>query len=127
MIAGDPDWRCVIAGDPDWPCPGEGKCHGCLCWCDFCGDVDTVCHSPTCQRHHCKSCKQLFGADDHYEHEIFCSTCALVYVNEDQLAKFELFLKWEMFDKCDEVARDLIANPVPYLGTMARPWWGSRA
>jgi hypothetical protein len=28
--------------EPD-PCPGEGKCHGCLCWCDWCGDVKDVC------------------------------------------------------------------------------------
>jgi hypothetical protein len=24
-------------------CPGEGKCHGCLKWCNECGDVDHVC------------------------------------------------------------------------------------
>jgi hypothetical protein len=25
------------------PCPGEGVCHGCLKWCDYCGDVGDVC------------------------------------------------------------------------------------
>lgn len=24
-------------------CPGAGKCHGCLKWCDHCGDVTHVC------------------------------------------------------------------------------------
>lgn len=24
-------------------CAGQGKCHGCLCWCDWCGDVKDVC------------------------------------------------------------------------------------
>ena len=29
--------------EPDAECAGAGKCHGCLKWCDTCGDVDTVC------------------------------------------------------------------------------------
>lgn len=24
-------------------CPGQGKCHGCVKWCDACGDVEHVC------------------------------------------------------------------------------------
>ncbi len=35
-------------------CPGEGKCHGCLCWCDYCGDVKDVCDAEwpfRCDRH----------------------------------------------------------------------------
>ena len=34
-----------------WPkpsvddCPGKGKCHGCICWCDWCGDVKDVCNA----------------------------------------------------------------------------------
>jgi hypothetical protein len=24
-------------------CTGEGACHGCLKWCDYCGNVDAVC------------------------------------------------------------------------------------
>ena len=27
----------------DEECPGAGLCHGCLKWCDTCGDVDDVC------------------------------------------------------------------------------------
>src|ERR1700761_6258266 len=27
---------------PD-PCPGDGVCHGSLCWCDWCGDVKETC------------------------------------------------------------------------------------
>lgn len=29
------------------PCPGEGNCHGCLAWCEFCGSVSDVCHVKT--------------------------------------------------------------------------------
>jgi len=28
---------------PPDPCPGEGTCHGCRSWCDWCGDVKDVC------------------------------------------------------------------------------------
>ena len=24
-------------------CPGSGKCHGCVVWCNACGDVEEVC------------------------------------------------------------------------------------
>jgi hypothetical protein len=43
-----------------WPkpepiaCPGEGKCHGCVSWCDYCGDVKEVCDAEwpdRCDRH----------------------------------------------------------------------------
>lgn len=27
----------------DDACPGTGKCHGCMQWCDDCGDVKHVC------------------------------------------------------------------------------------
>ncbi len=26
-------------------CPGEGRCHGCLSWCAWCGTVGGVCDS----------------------------------------------------------------------------------
>ncbi len=32
-------------------CPGEGACHGCMKWCDRCGDVAWVCDSATCDSH----------------------------------------------------------------------------
>ncbi len=31
-----------MSADGD-PCPGAGKCHGCLKWCDVCGDVAHIC------------------------------------------------------------------------------------
>jgi len=40
----------------DDECPGEGKCHGCLGWCDRCGDVGEVCNYPDCDQHHCLIC-----------------------------------------------------------------------
>lgn len=50
--------------DP-FECPGKGKCHGCLCWCDICGDVDVgVCDSPGCMVHHCGACKKMLDANE---------------------------------------------------------------
>lgn len=40
-------------------CPGEGKCHGCLAWCDRCGDVKTVCDCEGCAKHRCQECDQI--------------------------------------------------------------------
>lgn len=43
----------------DYPCPGRGKCHGCMCWCDACGDVDGVCDADVCWQHRCVDCNKL--------------------------------------------------------------------
>jgi hypothetical protein len=32
-----------VNADLDDECPGEGKCHGCLSFCNNCGDVGHVC------------------------------------------------------------------------------------
>lgn len=32
-------------------CPGRERCHGCLCWCDWCGDVKATCDYPECDQH----------------------------------------------------------------------------
>lgn len=47
----------------EWNCPGEGKCHGCLCWCDLCGDVGEVCDASGCMRHRCTQCDGVLTAD----------------------------------------------------------------
>ena len=42
-------------GDPD--CAGPGACHGCLAWCNVCGDVDDVCDDSNCDAHRpCDAC-----------------------------------------------------------------------
>lgn len=28
---------------PEPDCPGEGHCHGCVVWCDYCGDTSKMC------------------------------------------------------------------------------------
>jgi hypothetical protein len=113
-----------VNNDPD--CPGAGKCHGCMCWCDVCGDVDTTCDSVQgeCSRHHCISCKQLLGKDD-YNGENWsaaCFTCATAAINEDRLVHYERALAEGDFIVCDLIAGELAVNPIPYLGSMARPW-----
>lgn len=33
-------------------CPGKGLCHGCLKWCEWCGDVDQDCECRgKCEQH----------------------------------------------------------------------------
>ncbi|HEY8095023.1 MAG TPA: hypothetical protein VIE65_02880 [Methylobacter sp.] len=32
-------------------CPGENKCHGCMSWCELCGDVSYVCDDTRCDTH----------------------------------------------------------------------------
>jgi hypothetical protein len=63
----------------DEECPGEGKCHGCMCWCDRCGDVTTVCDCEVCDRHRCARCNMLLTRLDHdrYDGELymFCMGC----------------------------------------------------
>ena len=43
----------------DEDCPGEGKCHGCMDWCDQCGDVDEVCDADRCDAHRCQRCNRV--------------------------------------------------------------------
>ena len=40
--------------DPN--CTGEGRCHGCLCWCDNCGEVSEVCDDRLCDTHRPEDC-----------------------------------------------------------------------
>src|SRR5262249_34369171 len=47
------------AAKPDDACPGEGKCHGCLSWCDRCGDVSRICDALRCDKHRCKECNEI--------------------------------------------------------------------
>lgn len=47
-------------------CEGDGNCHGCLCWCDRCGDVGQVCdvveRGGRCDAHQCWNCGKLGGS-----------------------------------------------------------------
>lgn len=43
----------------DEDCPGAGQCHGCMSWCNRCGDVDRVCEGPRCTVHRCGRCHEL--------------------------------------------------------------------
>lgn len=45
------------------PCPGEGRCHGPMSWCDWCGDVDHVCDDTTAT------------CDTHYGRYRWCAQC----------------------------------------------------
>lgn len=46
-------------------CAGDGRCHGCMGWCDYCGDVSRVCDSQTCMQHRCANgCGTTRPSDD---------------------------------------------------------------
>ena len=48
-------------------CSGDGKCHGCLKWCDSCGDVSATCHAEECDAHRCNRCNhKLSLAEQEY-------------------------------------------------------------
>jgi hypothetical protein len=72
------------------PCPGVGRCHGCARWCDDCGDVDTVCNSPSCMAHHCVRCEakltdQDLEIDDQYP--VWCTSCLVRERIEQAIAR----------------------------------------
>jgi hypothetical protein len=61
----------------DDDCPGTGKCHGCMCWCDRCGEVCGVCDSPTCEQHHCAGgCGTTRPHDTREDWKWTCDRCA---------------------------------------------------
>jgi len=50
-----------MTSDAD-PCPGAGRCHGCLKWCNTCGDVSDVCDFAGCDAHPRPSPDELAAA-----------------------------------------------------------------
>lgn len=48
----------------DYECPGAGRCHGCMSWCDACGDVDGVCSAAVCWQHRCRFCNEMLSEDE---------------------------------------------------------------
>lgn len=58
-------------------CPGRGRCHGCMGWCDRCGDVDEVCDAAVCDAHRCQRCHQIRkDRDQERDHSYVCYVCA---------------------------------------------------
>lgn len=37
--------------DPERDCAGKDRCHGCMKWCDACGDVSKTCDDRYCDVH----------------------------------------------------------------------------
>jgi hypothetical protein len=48
-------------------CAGMGRCHGCMVWCDSCGDVGAMCDAIFCDRHRCNEtgCRGSVEDSDH--------------------------------------------------------------
>lgn len=80
----------AVSVDPD--CPGPGQCHGCVAWCNECGDVATTCPNPTCEAHHCDRCGVLLTDDDReFDRDwiMFCRACHVAVAMEHALARGE--------------------------------------
>lgn len=67
---------------------------------------------------------QLLGKDDYNgdDWSAACFTCAAAAINDDQLMLYERSLLAGDYVVCDLIAANLAVNPVPYLGSMGRPW-----
>lgn len=96
----------------DEECPGAGKCHGCMAWCNECGDVSATCDSPTCQRHHCNRCHQqltIGEVDQSYERSndssiVTCVVCFRAEVEEEERYVFERAIDRGDFDIADKIS-----------------------
>lgn len=110
----------------DEECPGAGKCHGCMSWCDRCGDVDTTCDCEVCDQHHCVSCREMLGRDDAYGQggtPALCATCSLAGINDDMIIRFERAFAHGDLNCAEQIARDLAANPSIDLNPRYRQLW----
>ena len=57
-------------------CPGPGRCHGCVSWCDDCGDVGDVCNAIACDRHRCRRCHVINPQDERNDYDDnICKEC----------------------------------------------------
>jgi hypothetical protein len=75
-----------MASDDSLDCPGEGRCHGCMSWCDRCGDVDTVCDAAPCDQHRCYRCQKILSREErelaYDDRGGFPSPCFVCFVKE---------------------------------------------
>ncbi len=69
-----------------YECPGEGRCHGCISWCDRCGDTLTVCDCERCDRHRCARCNVKLTNKEHEHRDWagFCTGCVQTFRIEDK-------------------------------------------
>lgn len=56
-------------------CPGAGRCHGCLAWCDRCGDVSKVCDATRCDKHRCRECNEIRPPETRDFWDYICEVC----------------------------------------------------
>jgi hypothetical protein len=58
----------------DPACEGPGQCHGCLNWCNVCGDVGTTCSDkPNCDTH--RECEHGVNIQDRGNDYAECVPC----------------------------------------------------
>lgn len=75
------------AVDPD-ACPGQGKCHGCMQWCNDCGDVKYTCDfRPMCDAHpHADELSEALAEQEEADREVTYRAGLLHAATEIQVA-----------------------------------------
>jgi hypothetical protein len=64
-----------MRGEEMEECPGQGACHGCVVWCDRCGDVGDVCSASRCDVHRCQECNEIRRPQDRDHWTYVCEVC----------------------------------------------------
>ena len=83
-------------------CDGDGACHGCMGWCDRCGDVSRTCDASRCDVHRCQICNEVrIDCDQERDISYVCFVCA----------PREYPHRWPTFLVMDYAHRQLDANP----------------
>lgn len=93
----------MITNINEWDCPGEGKCHGCLKWCDHCGNVASTCNYATCLAHNCVTCKGKGSMIDGQ-----CYACKLDAEILYETERFEKILEGCAFGDADKSAARIV-------------------
>lgn len=96
------------------PCPGAGRCHGCLGWCDRCGDVGEVCDYPECDHHHCTRCRVLITSRNESDgnRPTWCKGCEHAYEVRDLEGRLASALRLRFYD----LALERLASLVRLVG-----------
>lgn len=103
----------VDLDDVEEPCGGPGTCHGCMAWCDRCGDVSRACDARRCDVHRCQACHEI-RLDREQDRDL----CYLCYVCDPA----EYPHRWPAVS----VTQYALENEAAVIATGGRPWFADR-
>jgi hypothetical protein len=96
-MKGYDSWKLATPPEYEEACPGDGACHGCVVWCDRCGDVGDTCNASRCDVHRCQECNEIRRPQDRDHWTYVCEVCEA----PDPVAMLAMYR---------ETARDLAHN-----------------